>query len=79
MSDGLQADLTDDQAFQSFINTNPRAPEFLSLYIDEHLKKGTKAVSYHLVVLYRADKIEIRRRNRASAGKDNHPIPIPTR
>jgi hypothetical protein len=45
MSDGLQADLTDDQAFQSFINTNPRAPEFLSLYIDEHLKKGTKAVS----------------------------------
>ena len=35
----------DDQAFQSFININVRAPEFLSLFIDEHLKKGTKAVS----------------------------------
>jgi cullin 3 len=34
------------QAFQSFINANPRAPEFLSLFIDEHLKKGTKAVSF---------------------------------
>lgn len=32
------------QAFQSFINANPRAPEYLSLFIDEHLKKGTKAV-----------------------------------
>ncbi|RSH91470.1 cullin-3 [Saitozyma podzolica] len=32
-----------DRAFQSFINANPRAPEFLSLFIDEHLKKGTKA------------------------------------
>ncbi|CAD6563777.1 MAG: Cullin-3 [Tremellales sp. Tagirdzhanova-0007] len=32
-----------NEAFQSFINGNPRAPEFLSLYIDEHLKKGTKA------------------------------------
>ena len=38
------------QAFQSFINANPRAPEFLSLYIDEHLKKGTKAVSGFLAV-----------------------------
>jgi cullin 3 len=34
------------QAFQSFINANPRAPEFLSLFIDEHLKKGTKSVSH---------------------------------
>lgn len=28
---------------QSFINANNRAPEFLSLFIDEHLKKGAKA------------------------------------
>ncbi|ORY31654.1 Cullin [Naematelia encephala] len=34
-----------NEAFQSFINLNPRAPEYLSLYIDEHLKKGTKAKS----------------------------------
>lgn len=33
-----------NEAFQSFINGNPRAPEHLSLFIDEHLKKGTKAV-----------------------------------
>ncbi|TXT15801.1 hypothetical protein VHUM_00304 [Vanrija humicola] len=34
-----------NEAFQSFINANQRAPEFLSLFIDEHLKKGTKAKS----------------------------------
>lgn len=34
----------DHKAFQSFINANQRAPEYLSLYIDEHLKKGSKAV-----------------------------------
>lgn len=33
------------QAFQSFINANPRSPEFLSLFIDEHLKKGAKVKS----------------------------------
>jgi cullin 3 len=44
------------QAFQTFINTNARAPEFLSLYIDEHLKKGTKAVSAtHLALDATAD------------------------
>ncbi|EIW72022.1 hypothetical protein TREMEDRAFT_70610 [Tremella mesenterica DSM 1558] len=34
-----------NEAFQSFINANPRSPEYLSLYIDEHLKKGTKTKS----------------------------------
>lgn len=34
-----------NEAFQSFINANPRSPEYLSLYIDENLKKGAKAVS----------------------------------
>ncbi|KAL1410816.1 hypothetical protein Q8F55_001759 [Vanrija albida] len=32
-----------NEAFQSFINANQRAPEFLSLFIDDHLKKGAKA------------------------------------
>ncbi|WFC95252.1 hypothetical protein MBRA1_001899 [Malassezia brasiliensis] len=34
-----------NEAFDSFINMNPRAPEFISLYIDEHLKRGAKAIS----------------------------------
>jgi cullin 3 len=38
-------DVADVQAFQSFINANQRSPEFLSLFIDEHLKKGTKVKS----------------------------------
>ncbi|KAK4686027.1 cullin 3, partial [Tremellales sp. Uapishka_1] len=32
-----------NEAFQAFINENTRAPEYLSLFIDENLKKGTKA------------------------------------
>ncbi|KLT38707.1 Cullin-domain-containing protein [Cutaneotrichosporon oleaginosum] len=34
-----------NEAFQSFINANQRSPEFLSLFIDEHLKKGAKVKS----------------------------------
>lgn len=30
------------EAFGSFVNQNPRAPEFISLFIDENLKKGLK-------------------------------------
>lgn len=38
------------KAFESFINVNERAPEFISLFIDENLKKGLKGVSgLHLV------------------------------
>lgn len=33
------------QGFEGFINTNSRAPEFISLFIDENLKKGVKDVS----------------------------------
>ena len=33
------------QGFEGFINANPKAPEFISLYIDENLKKGVKDVS----------------------------------
>ncbi|KAL3312370.1 Cullin-3, partial [Cichlidogyrus casuarinus] len=31
--------------FEEFINENPRSPEFLSLFIDEKLKRGNKGVS----------------------------------
>ena len=33
------------QGFEGFINKNPKAPEFISLFIDENLKKGIKDVS----------------------------------
>lgn len=32
-----------NEAMDSFVNKNARAPEFLSLFIDEHLRKGTRA------------------------------------
>eukprot|EP01128_Nolandella_sp_AFSM9_P011645 TRINITY_DN848_c0_g1_i2.p1 TRINITY_DN848_c0_g1~~TRINITY_DN848_c0_g1_i2.p1 ORF type:complete len:657 (-),score=175.31 TRINITY_DN848_c0_g1_i2:466-2391(-) len=32
-----------NQAFAHFINLNPRSPEFISLFIDEKLRKGNKA------------------------------------
>eukprot|EP00027_Filamoeba_sp_ATCC50430_P010543 CAMPEP_0168562902 /NCGR_PEP_ID=MMETSP0413-20121227/12379_1 /TAXON_ID=136452 /ORGANISM="Filamoeba nolandi, Strain NC-AS-23-1" /LENGTH=717 /DNA_ID=CAMNT_0008594377 /DNA_START=100 /DNA_END=2253 /DNA_ORIENTATION=+ len=34
-----------NQAFEFFINMNPKSPEFISLFIDEKLKKGLKGVS----------------------------------
>jgi cullin 3 len=34
-----------NQAFEFFINLNPKSPEFISLFIDEKLKKGLKGVS----------------------------------
>ena len=37
------------QAFQTFINQNPRCQEFISLFIDENLKKGLKGVSLYPV------------------------------
>jgi len=37
------------QGFEGFINTNPKAPEFISLFIDESLKKGVKDVSCGVV------------------------------
>lgn len=32
------------QAFEDFVNLNEKAPEFISLFIDENLKKGLKGV-----------------------------------
>jgi cullin 3 len=37
------------QAFESFINLNDRSPEFISLFIDENLKKGLKGVRLKLL------------------------------
>lgn len=31
--------------FEYFLNLNPRSPEYLSLFIDDKLKKGVKGVS----------------------------------
>lgn len=31
-----------NEAFETFVNINPRSPEFISLFIDENLKKGLK-------------------------------------
>ena len=37
--------------FEYFINLNAKSPEFLSLFIDDKLKKGVKGVSKLLVCL----------------------------
>lgn len=34
-----------NQAFEAFINTQPRSPEYVSLFIDDRLRKGLKGVS----------------------------------
>ena len=34
------------QDFEYFVNLNDRSPEYLSLFIDEMLKKGVKGVNY---------------------------------
>lgn len=47
-ADGFPRRVTHDlctQAFESFINLNEKAPEFISLFIDDNLKKGLKGVS----------------------------------
>jgi cullin 3 len=37
--------------FEHFLNLNPKSPEYLSLFIDDKLKKGVKGVS-NIFVLY---------------------------
>ena len=41
----LPLTLTLSQDFEYFVNLNDRSPEYLSLFIDEMLKKGVKGVS----------------------------------
>ena len=38
--------------FEHFLNLNPKSPEYLSLFIDDKLKKGVKGVSYVPFVLF---------------------------
>jgi hypothetical protein len=38
--------LTPPKAFESFVNLNEKAPEYISLFIDENLKKGLKGVNH---------------------------------
>jgi len=33
------------QAFESFVNLNVRSPEFISLFVDDKLRKGLKGLS----------------------------------
>lgn len=35
--------------FEHFLNLNPKSPEYLSLFIDDKLKKGVKGVSINLL------------------------------
>lgn len=39
------------QDFEYFVNLNDKSPEYLSLFIDEMLKKGVKGVSLHWWIL----------------------------
>ncbi|KAH9949907.1 Cullin-domain-containing protein [Amylocystis lapponica] len=44
-----------NEAFETFINLHEKSPEFISLFIDENLKKGLKGVSSmrHLIICTR--------------------------
>ncbi len=37
------------QDFEFFVNINDKSPEYLSLFIDEMLKKGVKGVSLNRI------------------------------
>ncbi|KAL1916524.1 uncharacterized protein VTP21DRAFT_5715 [Calcarisporiella thermophila] len=49
LRNGLNSDksfqTTFNEAFSNFINNNPKSPEYISLFIDENLKKGIKGKS----------------------------------
>lgn len=36
--------------FEYFLNLSPKSPEYLSLYIDDKLKKGLKTVSRAFII-----------------------------
>lgn len=43
---------TFNEAFEKFINENQKSAEFISLFIDENLKKGLKGVKYFFFCVY---------------------------
>lgn len=44
----------DSQAFSVFVNENRKSPEFISLFIDENLRKNLKGVRIHALSIARA-------------------------
>ncbi|KAG9015626.1 Cullin-3 [Tulasnella sp. 427] len=44
-ADDLSLQTTLSDAFETFINDNPKSPEYISLFIDENLRKGLKGKS----------------------------------
>jgi hypothetical protein len=50
----LSRDIAPAQAFESFINLNMKSPEFISLFIDENLKKGLKGVRREQTFAFRS-------------------------
>lgn len=40
-----------NEAFESFINANRKAPEYISLFLDDNLKKGLKGVRWRLLLV----------------------------
>jgi len=40
------------QAFTTFINLNEKSSEYISLFIDDHLKRGLKGVSLPVFIFY---------------------------
>jgi cullin 3 len=55
--------------FEHFLNLNPKSPEYLSLFIDDKLKKGVKGVSLDLSSLFTVYNIRVcsRCQNRRSS------------
>lgn len=56
--------------FEYFLNLNSRSPEYLSLFIDDKLKKGVKGVSARLVFL---ELLSTAQHHPVGA----HPLPVP--
>lgn len=43
--------------FECFININPKSPEYLSLFVDDKLKKGVKGVSLYCTSAFKIQGI----------------------
>lgn len=45
--------------FEYFFNLNSKSPEFLSLFIDEKLKKGVRGVNVIMTLFYRYTVVNV--------------------
>jgi cullin 3 len=50
------------KALETFVNSNPRAPEYISLFIDENLKKGLKGVRITILPSIRGSNLHTENR-----------------